>query len=99
MMKSRPSTALLVSMFLACAATSQEELSVKPSVPVGKLIAARYMTTARGSHTATILPDFNVLIFGGKQEQGVVLATTEVYDPTTETFSPGAKMADRKSVV
>jgi hypothetical protein len=50
------------------------------------------MTTPRGGHTATILPDFKVLIVGGKRENGTVLATTEIYDPTTETFSPAGKM-------
>src|SRR5258706_13063273 len=89
-MDSQTATSFLVCLFVACTATSQ---NTRPSVAAGKLIAARDMTTARGGHTATILPDFKVLIAGGKQEHGVVLGTTEIYDPTAETFSPAAKMA------
>src|ERR1700728_4811733 len=64
-----------------------------PSPPTGHLTPGRDMTTARGGHSATILPDFKVFIAGGKNERGVVLASTEVYDPTTETFSSGTKMS------
>ncbi len=50
------------------------------------------MTTARAGHTATFMPDKKVMIAGGQNDHEVVLATTEVYDPTKETFSPGEKM-------
>jgi hypothetical protein len=82
------------SLFLACAKTTapREDLSIKPSLPVGRIIAGRDMTTARGGHAATVLPDFTVLITGGKDEHGKVLASTEIYSPSTELFSPAAKM-------
>src|SRR5713226_3618300 len=57
------------------------------------LVASREMSTARGGHTATVLPDFRVLIAGGRQEKGVVLNSIEIYDPTAETFSPAGKMS------
>ena len=92
MLKPQPALPILFCLFLACSAPAQKPLSTRPQIPTGKLIAAREMTTARGRHTATILPDFKVLIAGGNDQHGVVLATTEIYDPTTETFSPAAKM-------
>lgn len=46
------------------------------------------MDTARSYHTATLLADRRVLITGGLDEEGVVLATAEIYDPDTETFIP-----------
>ena len=86
-----PQTALFFCLLLACTAHHKRR-SPKAASPTGKIIAARDMTTARGGHTATVLPDFTILIAGGKQEHGVVLASTEIYDPTKETFSPTGKM-------
>lgn len=84
-------------LFLACNAKSQqkpaEDLSIRPSLPVGKLTPGRDMSVARGGHTASFLPDFTVLIVGGKDEHGTILASAEVYDPTTAKFTPAASMA------
>ena len=63
-----------------------------PPLPVGKLLPGAEMITSRGGATATLLPDQKVLIAGGKQASGVILATTEIYDPNTEKFSKGARM-------
>src|SRR5258708_35553674 len=86
---------LAANLFLASRTAQtapKQDLSVRPTVPVGKRIAGRDMTVARGGHAAAILPDFTVLIAGGKDEHGGVLASTEIYDPTKETFAPAAKM-------
>ena len=50
------------------------------------------MTTRRAAHTATSLPDGRVLVAGGF-ESGSSLASTEVFDPTTEAFRPAATMS------
>ncbi len=53
---------------------------------------------ARSSHTATLLEDGRVLVVGGER---VVsrnpLATAELFDPTTETWSDAAEMPTRRS--
>jgi uncharacterized protein (TIGR03437 family) len=46
------------------------------------------MNIARGGHTATLLPNGRVLIAGGGPETN----TTEIYDPTTEVFTPAKPM-------
>ena len=57
--------------------------------------------TARGFHTATLLPDGRVLITGGDvaawDDNGPFLATSEIYDPGTGTFSPTGPMAEGRS--
>jgi hypothetical protein len=83
-----------ISLLLACNSSPEKPAGAyhHPLQPVGKIIAAADMTGARGGQAAAFLPDFKVMITGGKDDHGQVLATTEVYDPTRATFSPGAKM-------
>ncbi len=42
---------------------------------------------ARAWHTATVLPDGTILIFGGLSGDNQVMQAAEVYDPSNQTFS------------
>jgi hypothetical protein len=53
------------------------------------------MSAARSQHTATLLPNGKVLIAGGVQSSRgspLIVATTELYDPDTGTFTPTGDM-------
>jgi hypothetical protein len=55
------------------------------------------MTTSRAGHTATLLPSGKVLVAGGVQEiafggLSLILATGELYDPSTGAFTAAGKM-------
>jgi hypothetical protein len=62
----------------------------------GSFAAAASMATARGGHTATMLPSGKVLIAGG-QDGAAALASAELYDPATNTFSPTGSMASPRN--
>ncbi|HEY0092865.1 MAG TPA: kelch repeat-containing protein [Archangium sp.] len=49
------------------------------------------MTAARAYHTATLLPSGKVLVTGGSTRDAI-LASAEVYDPHTSTWTPTASM-------
>ena len=50
------------------------------------------MTTERASPTATLLPSGKVLVAGGTNCGGCVLASAELYDPVAGTFSATGPM-------
>jgi hypothetical protein len=57
----------------------------------GTFSATGSMTALRSVHTATLLPDGRVLVAGGDDGgwiSGNFLASAELYDPKTGTFSP-----------
>src|SRR5712692_9888731 len=58
----------------------------------GSVNPIRGMTARRAAHTATLLPNGKVLIAGGMIGDGGGLSSTEVFDPTTNTFTAAENM-------
>jgi N-acetylneuraminic acid mutarotase len=65
----------------------------------GEWTATASMTTARGGHTATLLPDGTVLVVGGDRgvnSIGSPLASAEIFDPNNRTWSATGSMAEAR---
>jgi hypothetical protein len=63
----------------------------------GDWAPAMPMSVARSFHTATLLPDGDVLVTGGADTyhlaHGKVTAGAELYDPSSDTWRPAASMS------
>jgi hypothetical protein len=67
----------------------------QPTGGLGHLSPLLKMSMKRAAHTATLLPDGSVLIAGGFRSEGaseVPIASAEIYDPETNTFTPTGAM-------
>jgi hypothetical protein len=56
------------------------------------------MTDSRFYATATLLPDGQVLVAGGADNSGNYVASAELYDPTTGTFTATGSMTDSRYI-
>lgn len=73
------------------AATAEVEL-LDPST--GAVTSAAPMSVARMAHEAILLPTQKVLVVGGQSTRfGAAHATTELYDPLTNTWAPGPNLS------
>jgi hypothetical protein len=63
----------------------------------GKLVPTGDTSTARFSHTATLLLNGKVLVAGGMERNGVWLDSAELYDPAKGRFSLIGKMSTRRA--
>jgi Galactose oxidase, central domain len=89
--------ALLVSFFMAttltssCKGNTHERSEGGDNPPAATVTSAisptSNMTAPRSGHTATLLPNGEVLIAGGMERNGIFFRSAELYDPMTERFS------------
>ena len=88
----------------APAATDSQTPTSTPSAPTATptsgpagFSATGSLGQARSSHTATLLLDGRVLIAGGEDNSGLLIAAAEIYDPASGKFSQtGALVVPRK---
>jgi YVTN family beta-propeller protein len=73
------------------AASGTIDGSTTLTVTVG-FVYAGSLNTARFGHTATLLNNGMVLMAGGANSPGVYLASAELYNPATATFTPTGSM-------
>ena len=82
----------------SAAAADNAAAELNQSVPAqapGRWRITGSMADARYSHTATLLPNRQVLVAGGDSTTGV-LASAELYDPATGVWTPTGSMANAR---
>jgi hypothetical protein len=98
------SYAVVVSMFLSlifmgCGGGKREAFNPPPPQKQWVVQATGSLVQSRDGHTATLLPDGKVLVVGG-EVQGVrlanALASAELFDPATETWSPAGSLVNQR---
>src|SRR5436190_1071389 len=67
-----------------------------PAQTLATWISTGSLATARASHSATLLPNGQLLVVGGYDGSGA-LASAELYDPATGLWSATASMATPRS--
>src|SRR5215471_10791486 len=78
-------TALLFTM--SAWAQPMDSASALPLAPSGTWTFTGNLHQAREEHTATLLPNGNVLVAGGAIN-GIPIVSSEVYNPTSRTWTP-----------
>src|SRR5882724_8492154 len=56
--------------------------------PSSGMPAVATLNAPRAWHSATVLPDGAVLVFGGLRNDGTLVQTAELFDPTAGQFQP-----------
>ena len=87
---------LLASSFLMLATASDTAgggpAFIQASGGLGLWSRAASLTTGREEHTATLLPSGKVLVAGGTDGRGRVLASAELYDPVRNRWTSAGSM-------
>jgi hypothetical protein len=84
-------------VLLAGGNTATTQLYNPTALPINGVAPGEFangpsLSKNRSFHTATRFSDGWVLVAGGYDENGIGLATTELYNPATNTWSPGPSM-------
>src|SRR5437773_11655654 len=85
-------------LVLAFAPMSSVAAELSQSVPaqaLGQWKVSGDLVTARFGHTATLLPNGQVLVAGGLGSDFTALAAAELYDPATGVWTATGSMATR----
>lgn len=82
---------LLGILFLAWLALPRPMRTVSADA-AGRIVRTANMIVPRFDHTATLLPNGKVLIAGGMSVNGLLLASAELYDPSSGQFVPTGKL-------
>ena len=77
-------TILCMTIFTACGGGSSEGSSSEEELSTELL-------QGRGEHTTTLLPDGRLLAVGGRSD-AISLNSTEIFDPSTESWSAAQDM-------
>lgn len=77
--------------------TASMTTSVRLDQGVAAVVPAGSLNASRSGHAGTLLPDGRVLLVGGRDiATDTVLASAEVYDPATNTWTPTADIGIRR---
>ena len=96
MRHTKPLNVLLVSLLgattLVTSCRGNTTASSDPDTPLSAnqttaIVPTNNMTAARSGHTATLLPNDQVLIAGGMERNGVFYSSAELYDPGSGKFN------------
>jgi hypothetical protein len=90
-MRHRTITAALGAAAIVLSTASLLAIGADPPAtpdPGYRFVATAPLEDPRIGHTATLLPDGRVLVIGGYE-----VASAEIWDPATETWSPAGRMA------
>lgn len=91
---------LLTTLVLASSCNAVVIVYDKPAgnfLNTGNVDAIGGMSASRAAHTATLLPDGKVLVAGGFADDENSLASAEIFDPKTNSFSPSGRMSIARS--